>query len=489
MAANAMRLILAAILVVVSVSTQAAITHRYLMDDGAGTTTGDSVGSDDGTIRSSGGTGSWTTSGRFGSAWDGTTSGFISVPSAGVSTTAGSFVQWVKISTTAADWSNPLTTQTIDPDYLPYPMRAELTNTGLAQFYGIPNGAGGHNSFATTTAVKDDTWHQWITTYDHGANAFRAYIDGVQVGSTGYNNTGITVNPTWLMGARSEGGNSRCSAVFDNTAVYDHALSKVEIWELSRIATDGVTLGSRPVQSYQGQQHLYTFGPESHPQDDVVLDRRSGYTGMVDGGIWTSEDPPKNSGAWTKSGNGDQIMLPTKVDLNQGTYEGWFKSEESSSNWTNPFTTAIRRFNEPHANDAMRIEVTDSNTYVFDGPGTGTLDTGVDTTDGQWHLLTLTYQDGQHVKLFIDGVLEGESPSNYDAAQATNRGYDMLGIRDLDWSNGWRGSVGTFAYYNEVLSDAVILGHFTDGIPVPEPTSLALFALGLLLLATRRRRK
>lgn len=494
MLAQLSRNLLAMVLILGPTNGYAALTHLYLLDDGSGTVASDSIGTDHGTIKSAGGTGTWTTSGRFGGAWDGTASGFVSVPATNVSHDAGTFVQWVKISSSAANYTDALTTHIVDPDYDPYPMRQELTNSGTAQFWGIPDGDAGYNSIGTSVTVADDTWHQWTMTYDQTAGEFRAYIDGRPLGTRGYDNTNVLLNSTWLMGARFEDGNSRLSGVFDNTAVYDRALSQAEVWKLYRAAGNGVSLDSLPkVQSSGGQRHLYTFGAASHPDDDVVLDVRSGYDGYVGGGQWTADSPPKNTGAWNKNGSEDYVMLPMEIDLNQGTYQGWFKSDGASSNWSNPFGTAIRATDESHEWDSMRIEVTSSNTYLFGIPksttGDGILDTGVDTTDGQWHLLTVTYQDGSPVRLYIDDMLAGETTFNYDVNKAESRGYEVIGVRDLGRSGSWRGSVGTFSYYSTVLSGSDVADIYANGIHVPEPVSGVLLALGTLWLLPLRRRR
>jgi hypothetical protein len=485
MTGNLWRLLAAILILAVSGDLHAAVVHRYLFEDAAGTAVADSVGATQGTIVDAGGTGSWTT-GRFGGAWDATVGGYVSLSSTDLAATRGSFVQWVKVAPSATDYSDTLTSHIIDPDYTPYPMRLEVYSSSMATFWGIPNGTTGYNSITSSVPVRNDTWHQWVLTFDQSSNAAVAYMDGRRVGSTTYNPTGAVLNPTWLIGARHEGGSGRCKAVYDNAAVYNHALSAAETWELYRIADDGVSLGSGPTPA-DGRRHYYGFdGPTAGP--GVVRDLQSGYDGMVTGGLWTADNPPKNGGAWRKTAGGDEVLLPTVVDLAKGTYEGWFKSETTTGDWTNPLATAIRDSAEAHAADSMRIELTTTNTYIFDTPGAGNITANVDTTDGLWHLLSLTYENGAKVKLYVDGILRGQTGGNYDLARATDRGYDVLGARNQGAGGGWRGSVGTLAYFNRALSDAEILAHYQTGIPFPEPSALTLAALGLAALAYFARR-
>ena len=74
--------------------------------------------------------------------------------------------------------------------------------------------------------------------------------------------------------------------------------------------------------------------------------------------------------------------------------------------------------------------------------------TALSSADGQWHLLALSYEDGENVKLYMDGVLLAESSSNY-AAAAYDRGFTLIGGRDIGGPLGWNGTAGTFAYYGQ----------------------------------------
>jgi hypothetical protein len=479
------------------------IVHRYLMEDGAGTTIADSSDSVDkspGTAISwNNGTGGWTT-GRFGGAWQNLSSGYLSFPALGLPTDQGSFVQWVKISDKAGAWSNPLATHIqVSTPSTAGPMRNEVSGSKTLHIYAIPNGTNGTPMIDTSVLIADNQWHQIVTTYDKTANKTRVFVDGIPRGSNAYNPSGLTSKTTWRLGMREEDGVGHCAAVYDSTAIYNEALTDSQVWELYRLAADGVTLGNR-TPAKAGLRHLYTFDAGSHPLNTLVLDSQSNYDGTVTGGTWVADNPPRDLGGWKKAASGDMVQLPMVVNLQAGTYEGWFKSDPTSSDWTNPLATSIRATDEAHSYDSMRIELeTDSPTdptdspaiHVYDTPGAGTFEKrGVNTADGLWHHLALSYEHGKHAKLYLDGVLLIESSANYNASLAYDRGFTMLGARSPTHPVGWWGTVGTLAYFDYALSAAEISAHYQTGL-VPEPASLALAALGVLIgwPLLRRRRK
>jgi len=344
-----MTLILAAVVAFPATRASGNLIHRYLMDDGSGTNVADSIGTNHGTASAKdGGTGGWTT-GKFGGAFSSLTNGYVLIPSTGIPSAQGSFVQWINLPTSAVNWSNPLTTHIQDPDDARW-MRHEVHSSGDARVYNIPNGGPGITSMGSTGRIRNNSWHQVVTTYDASANQSYLYVDGIERGSNVYNTTGVVTTSTWKLAWQGNAYN-RCAGVYDNTAVYDNALSADEVNDLYYLATDGVTLSTVP--NLGVLRHLYDMD-----QTNGAADQRDGYDGTVTGGSWVVDNPPQNVGGWQKTGTGNQhINIPMRVNLVEGTYEGWFKTGTSVGNWQNPLSSSIRDVDEAGANDSMRLEV------------------------------------------------------------------------------------------------------------------------------------
>ncbi|HUT35350.1 MAG TPA: LamG-like jellyroll fold domain-containing protein [Planctomycetota bacterium] len=329
-----------------------------------------------------------------------------------------------------------------------------------------------------------------MTTYDAATGIANLYVDGVPRGSAVYASSDANLAATWRLATKREDGSAgRCEGTYDNSAVYNDALTPEQVNALFYRAYDGVTTTNLPAFS-SGLRHF-------HPMATNANDTWDGYNGTVTGGSWVVDNPPLNAGGWRKTANTNNVVLPMRVNLLEGTYEGWFKSSASAPDWSNPLATSIRATNEAHPSDSMRIEVTSTtntnNTYIFDSPGAGTVTANFDTTDGLWHLIAFTYKDGESVKLYIDGLLRGESPGVYDVLLAYDRNLTMLGSRTASATTDWRGTVGTVAYYDFALSDADIAFHWQYGISevlstvIPEPATLSLLLVGLGAGLVRRR--
>jgi hypothetical protein len=115
--------------------------------------------------------------------------------------------------------------------------------------------------------------------------------------------------------------------------------------------------------------------------------------------------------------------------------------------------------------------------------------------NGAWHTFAVTYNDGQPVRIYLDGVQIAQSSYNYVAANHYNRGYFVLGNTAVDLtspSNGsypgyWGGAMGyydTFMYDENALTVSTILRYHQNGQPQP-PTWMTAVSRGHRMLLER----
>ena len=77
----------------------------------------------------------------------------------------------------------------------------------------------------------------------------------------------------------------------------------------------------------------------------------------------------------------------------------------------------------------------------------------------------------------------GDSLTLTSQGNPTHIGFDNSGARYFD------GKLDEAAIYDTVLSDSQIAAHYLAAEVVPEPATLAVAMMGLLVLAARRRRR
>ena len=182
-------------------------------------------------------------------------------------------------------------------------------------------------------------------------------------------------------------------------------------------------------------------------------DSGHGNNGQVTGARWTPKG--RHGGAYEFTTDGDQIVVPDhpSLDPNNITVSAWINSPGSDDTWRYVIDKGIAPgyhlmvlgdghggVNQGHAHSQMVRSICLCGNSVV--------------SDGQWHLLTTTY-DGQRHRLYVDGRLESafSSPpegisNNLDLVIGCSR----YNIPARDIGKSFRGRIDEVRIYNRVLS-------------------------------------
>ncbi len=176
------------------------------------------------------------------------------------------------------------------------------------------------------------------------------------------------------------------------------------------------------------------------------------------------------------------LQLSTPETINVGTLSG-ARSFEFIVNAGGSSTTSSSLLGTL---STMLLEwggISDNNNYgMYDGEGSGGLDSGVaHTVDTQTHIVVFT-TDGTNSYLYVNGALA----HTFTSESIWITGSTTLG--STSFSN-LPGNILGFAAYNSQLSATEIAAHSAAFVrAVPEPSTTALLGLGGLALILRRRK-
>ena len=115
--------------------------------------------------------------------------------------------------------------------------------------------------------------------------------------------------------------------------------------------------------------------------------------------------------------------------------------------------------------------------------------------EGTWYFVATTYSETAHeIKLYI--AEQGDvSPEDFTVIAGSlvnvddGHDYIYLGENPFEFvDEHWDGAIDNFFIFNEVLNLEELSGIATNGVVIPEPTTLLLLAVGVLTLRRRGKR-
>ncbi|MGJ8658196.1 MAG: LamG domain-containing protein, partial [Akkermansiaceae bacterium] len=176
--------------------------------------------------------------------------------------------------------------------------------------------------------------------------------------------------------------------------------------------------------------------------------------------------------------DGTAFTVSIWVASTDGVWQNWDALAEKGSESNNAgWETRVRLIGGNHGLYGSLY-----NTSFTQVKGYGSPNIVSDLVDGNWHLVTMTYdQSTTTLAVYFDGVLIDENTSS--GTFASGAAYDLgFGAR-ADGSRGENTLIDSIQYYNTALSASEVAA-----LAVPEPSSAALLGLGGLALIIRRRK-
>ncbi len=207
-------------------------------------------------------------------------------------------------------------------------------------------------------------------------------------------------------------------------------------------------------------------------------------------GARVTTDTWEGAGAFQAVGSKDYFGTQSAngFSVSQGTYIFSYKKDGTVSDWKDLLGTNLKKANTSYP---LRLEHTSAGKlrlYVQSGTSvSGDYNASSTLFDGSWHTVTLTYADGDKIKVYIDGSLVLESTANYVASEYTLKTYFAVG-NVYPWLGEAKSAAGR---YDRVLvldnaATAAELPTYLDPSYVPEPTIMGLLLLGSIGFLRKR---
>src|ERR1700730_5491445 len=341
-------------------------------------------------------------------------------------------------------------------DFAPVPLQQNLDfdfndGVGLVVFW---NGNGTNNGsdsiqLGTPGQYTDGQWHHYALT--RSGSTWTLYIDGTVAG-TASNSEALDL---------SGGSNHQLGALFLSGSEHNFWNGQIDEVEIFNRALTSTEVASLYIAGSQGKCPC-TSAPEGmvswwQGEGDAV-DSKDGNDGTFNG--TPAYGPGEVRQAFSFDGSSwVSVPAPSSLDLTQFTLDAWIY----------PTTTSGIRYiidkESPGNNDSnYYLALEDGNTIEFGfNPGQyQSIDSTVAVPVNAWSHVTATY-DGTTLKLYINGVLSvmADAASGFQTPP-TGQPF-AIGIRNIDFSDGFVGLIDEVEVFSRALTDAEVLSIYAAG--------------------------
>ncbi len=297
--------------------------------------------------------------------------------------------------------------------------------------------ANGSNKTFSNGGFTLNEWHHVVVTYQQSANQVKAYVDGVQIGTTQTTSGSINATASPMIGALTPGSNANTYMIgyMDELSVWQRVLSATEIADLANATCPLIASGGAPAKcagyaiSNTDLVSYVNFNNTLVDQEGILTLQSSGPVSNLRGYIG-ARNVDNGSAYFTDSGQFEIWDFPAEMQIT---------GDKNWSMWFAPVIDGVRSvllttdqtfvIKTEDNTDKIEFIIIDSSDNLY------TVTTTNDVVeDGVWKHISVnyTYASGL-VEIYVDGVLEGSGTIGSITPKNTS---STLGIGAIGASRG-----------------------------------------------------
>ncbi|MCG8586647.1 MAG: LamG domain-containing protein, partial [Pirellulales bacterium] len=407
--------------------------------------------------------------------------------------------------------------------------------------------AGGAPDIIGTTNIQDTGWHHIVATTVNGGGV-TLYVDGaLQASGAGPATIASETFELWI-GNNPEQAARMWDGLIDDVAIWDRALNLTEVQVIHNAGLAGTSLGEIAIPEPStfalfalGLVGLLGLGRRRRNREsmmraaslcvmialigvfamanvataDIITDLEHHYTfdntsDRLEDSAGTNDGNQVGSPSYVTDSNaargdvlsvssGNYAELPNVGTIPTGnsarTFAVWAMIDSYDDNagiWRHGANANQQDFSIELTATAGRVTFNGWNADMEFDLGSPQ-DTGTPST---WHHIAVTF-DGTTTSVYTDGVLASNTSTTNPEVFSPNLNtasnpIRLGGPRFATSAGQFNGQIDDFRVYSRALSSTDVLQLFNATATVqvvPEPSTFVLFALGMVTLCTRRRRR